>query len=57
MSAKVQLTTRGRITISRAMRERLGLPAGGSVDWTITPDGILMKAAKDELRAADNIPA
>lgn len=40
MSHKIELSTRGRLTIPKALREKYGLAPGRTVEW-ILHDGIV----------------
>jgi bifunctional DNA-binding transcriptional regulator/antitoxin component of YhaV-PrlF toxin-antitoxin module len=44
-----KVDSRGRIVISKAHRESMGLPNGGVVEWYINEDGqVTLRAAKKE---------
>jgi AbrB family looped-hinge helix DNA binding protein len=39
MATSIHMSTRGRITIPKAVRENLGWTAGTKVEWIKHPDG------------------
>lgn len=40
---KAQVTSRGQVTIPKALREKFGILPGGTVDFIETADGIRLK--------------
>jgi AbrB family looped-hinge helix DNA binding protein len=40
---KARVTSKGQVTIPRALRDRFGIQPGGTVDFIETPDGIRLK--------------
>lgn len=43
MAITVKLDPQGRVVIPQAERERLGLPAGGTLELISTPEGVLLE--------------
>lgn len=43
MTVTVKVDAQGRVVIPQAERERLGLPNGGALELTSTPEGILLE--------------
>jgi AbrB family looped-hinge helix DNA binding protein len=40
---KARVTSKGQVTIPKALRDRFGIQPGGTVDFIETPDGIRLK--------------
>jgi AbrB family looped-hinge helix DNA binding protein len=47
----VTLTSRGRITLPKPVRDYLGLTAGSVIDFRLTPDGCLLLLPASEKAA------
>lgn len=46
MSANATLTSKGRTTIPKQIRDRLGMKPGNRMTFTLTPDGIILLRVK-----------
>ena len=46
------LTSKGQTTIPQEIREAVGLQTGAKLNWSVTPDGVLIVRAKTQDRRA-----
>lgn len=51
------LTTKGQVTLPKAVRDHLQLGAGDRVEFVQTPDGYLIRAATADIRELKGILA
>ena len=42
------LTSKGQTTIPQEIREAVGLQTGAKLNWSVTPDGVLIVRAKTQ---------
>ena len=49
---KAQVTSKGQVTIPKALRDKFGIQPGGTVDFIETPDGIRLKKVVDVAQGA-----
>ncbi len=49
---KAQVTSKGQVTIPKALRDKFGIQPGGTVDFIETADGIRLKKVVDSKQAA-----
>jgi AbrB family looped-hinge helix DNA binding protein len=43
MTETIRISSRGRITVPKSLRDRSGWTAGTRIEWLVTADGVLMK--------------
>jgi AbrB family looped-hinge helix DNA binding protein len=46
------LTSKGQTTIPQEIREAVGLRTGAKLNWSVTPDGVLIARAKTQSLAS-----
>ncbi|MFO7778969.1 MAG: AbrB/MazE/SpoVT family DNA-binding domain-containing protein [Nitriliruptoraceae bacterium] len=53
MTVTVKVDAQGRVVIPQVERERLGLPAGGTLELVSTPEGVLLERRRQATVTSD----